>query len=47
MQCSTGHLPATISYESWFMSNALSKDDLDKTIEATKEFCHQLNDIGP
>ena len=31
------YLPPS-AYESWFMSNALSKDDLDKTIEATKEF---------
>lgn len=31
------YLPPS-TYESWFMSNALSKEDLDKTISATKEF---------
>jgi len=31
------YLPPS-AYESWFMSNALNKDDLDKTIEATKKF---------
>ena len=29
------YLPPS-AYESWFLSNALSKEDLDKTIEATK-----------
>lgn len=31
------YLPPS-AFESWFLSNALSKEDLDKTIEATKEF---------
>ena len=31
------YLPPS-AYESWFLSNALTKEDLDKTIEATKEF---------
>jgi glutamate-1-semialdehyde 2,1-aminomutase len=30
------YLPPS-AYESWFMSNALSKEDLDRTIEAAKE----------
>ncbi len=35
------YLPPS-AYESWFMSNALSKVDLDSTIEATKEFLSEL-----
>jgi glutamate-1-semialdehyde 2,1-aminomutase len=35
------YLPPS-AYESWFLSNALSKEDLDKTIEATKESLSQL-----
>jgi glutamate-1-semialdehyde 2,1-aminomutase len=31
------YLPPS-AYESWFLSNALSREDLDKTIEATKDF---------
>jgi glutamate-1-semialdehyde 2,1-aminomutase len=31
------YLPPS-AYESWFMSNALSKEDLDRTIAATKDF---------
>lgn len=31
------YLPPS-AYETWFLSHALSKDDLDKTIEATGEF---------
>jgi glutamate-1-semialdehyde 2,1-aminomutase len=31
------YLPPS-AFESWFLSNALSREDLDKTIEATKEF---------
>lgn len=31
------YLPPS-AFESWFLSNALSKEDLDKTIDATKEF---------
>jgi glutamate-1-semialdehyde 2,1-aminomutase len=31
------YLPPS-AYESWFLSNALRKEDLDKTIEATREF---------
>lgn len=31
------YLPPS-AYESWFLSNALSKEDLDKTIEATRTF---------
>lgn len=31
------YLPPS-AFESWFLSNALSRDDLDRTIEATKEF---------
>ena len=30
------YLPPS-AYESWFMSNALSKEDLDRTVEAAKE----------
>ena len=35
------YLPPS-AYESWFLSNALSKEDLDKTIEATREFLSEL-----
>lgn len=31
------YLPPS-AYESWFLSNALTKDDLDKTVEATRAF---------
>ena len=31
------YLPPS-AFESWFLSNALTKEDLDKTIEATREF---------
>jgi glutamate-1-semialdehyde 2,1-aminomutase len=31
------YLPPS-AFESWFLSNALGKEDLDKTIDATKEF---------
>ncbi len=31
------YLPPS-AYESWFLSNALSKEDLDKTVDATRKF---------
>lgn len=34
------YLPPS-AYESWFLSHALTKEDLDKTIEATREFLKQ------
>jgi glutamate-1-semialdehyde 2,1-aminomutase len=30
------------AFESWFLNNALGKEDLDKTIEATKESLQEL-----
>jgi glutamate-1-semialdehyde 2,1-aminomutase len=33
------YLPPS-AFESWFLSNALSKEDLDKTIEATKSLLY-------
>jgi len=35
------YLPPS-AFESWFLNNALSKEDLDKTIESTKESLHEL-----
>jgi glutamate-1-semialdehyde 2,1-aminomutase len=35
------YLPPS-AYESWFLSNALTKQDLDKTIQAAKESLHEL-----
>jgi glutamate-1-semialdehyde 2,1-aminomutase len=35
------YLPPS-AFESWFLNNALSKDDLDKTIQATKESVKEL-----
>jgi glutamate-1-semialdehyde 2,1-aminomutase len=35
------YLPPS-AFESWFLNNALTKDDLDKTIEATKEAIQYL-----
>ncbi len=35
------YLPPS-AFESWFLSNALTKEDLDKTIEATKESLNEL-----
>jgi glutamate-1-semialdehyde 2,1-aminomutase len=35
------YLPPS-AFESWFLNNALTKDDLDKTIEATKEAIQDL-----
>jgi glutamate-1-semialdehyde 2,1-aminomutase len=35
------YLPPS-AFESWFLNNALTKDDLDKTIEATKESLQEL-----
>ena len=39
------YLPPS-AYESWFLSNALSKEDLDRTIEATRDFLnHNLGGL--
>ena len=35
------YLPPS-AFESWFLNNALTKEDLDKTIEATKESLNEL-----
>ena len=35
------YLPPS-AFESWFLNNALTKEDLDKTIEATKESLSEL-----
>jgi glutamate-1-semialdehyde 2,1-aminomutase len=35
------YLPPS-AYESWFLSNALTKEDLDKTIQAAKESLTEL-----
>jgi glutamate-1-semialdehyde 2,1-aminomutase len=35
------YLPPS-AYESWFLSNALSKEDLDKTIEATRDSLDEI-----
>jgi len=35
------YLPPS-AFESWFLNNALTKEDLDKTIEATKESLIEL-----
>jgi glutamate-1-semialdehyde 2,1-aminomutase len=35
------YLPPS-AFESWFLNNALTKKDLDKTIEATKESLQEL-----
>ena len=35
------YLPPS-AFESWFLNNALTKEDLDKTIEATKESLQEL-----
>ena len=35
------YLPPS-AFESWFLNNALTKEDLDKTIEATKESMNEL-----
>ncbi|HEU5164070.1 MAG TPA: glutamate-1-semialdehyde 2,1-aminomutase [Chitinophagaceae bacterium] len=35
------YLPPS-AFESWFLNNALTKGDLDKTIDATKESLHEL-----
>jgi glutamate-1-semialdehyde 2,1-aminomutase len=36
------YLPPS-AYESWFLSNALTKEDLDKTIEATKNSLEKMH----
>jgi len=35
------YLPPS-AFESWFLNNALSKEDLDKTIEATRESLSEI-----
>lgn len=40
------YLPPS-AYESWFLSNALSYDDLDKTIQAAQSFFNQNNAGAP
>jgi hypothetical protein len=32
------NLSSSFSFETWFLSNALTTEDLDKTIEATSNF---------
>ncbi|RYZ25654.1 MAG: aminotransferase class III-fold pyridoxal phosphate-dependent enzyme, partial [Chitinophagaceae bacterium] len=39
------YLPPS-AFETWFLSHSLSKDDLDKTIEATREFLSLNHDLG-
>jgi len=35
------YLPPS-AFESWFLNNALTKEDLDKTIQATKESLQEI-----
>jgi glutamate-1-semialdehyde 2,1-aminomutase len=37
------YLPPS-AFESWFLNNALTKEDLDKTIQATKEALEEITE---
>ena len=37
-----GYLPPPSAFESWFLNNALTKEDLDYTIKATEESISEI-----